>query len=148
METATQATVRPITELDINEIIQIDEKLRGRYSPEEWETRVGYYLRRDPEGSFVAELNGNVVGFMLGEIRSGEFGLSEPTGWIEVLGIDPDCQGKSLGTQLAEAMLARFKEQGAAAVRTLVDHEMPQIKKFFESLDFEEASITPLVKRL
>lgn len=148
METATEATVRPVTELDITEIVQIDEKIRGQYAPDEWETRVSYYIRRDPEGSFVAEVDGNVVGFMLGEVRSGEFGLSEPTGWIEVLGIDPDCQGKSLGTQLATAMLAHFKSKGATAVRTLVDHSMPQIKKFFQSLDFEEAEITPLVRRL
>lgn len=148
METATEATVRPITELDITEIVAIDEKLRGNYCPDEWETRITYYLRRDPEGSFVAEVDGKVVGFMLGEVRSGEFGLTEPTGWIEVLGIDPDCQGKSLGTQMADAMLAHFRSQGAVAVRTLVDHSMPSIQKFFQSLGFEQAAISPLVRRL
>lgn len=97
----------------------------------------------------MVEVEGQVVGFMLGEVRSGEFGLTEPTGWIEVLGLDPAFHGRSLGRQLAEAMLAHFRERGAVVVRTLVDHErMPGIKKFFESLDFEEASITPLAKRL
>ena len=75
--------IRPLTELDIGSVVRIDEKLLGRYRPAVWEGRVGYYLRRDPEASRVAEVGGRVVGFMLGEVRGGEFGQEEPTGWIE-----------------------------------------------------------------
>ena len=70
-ETAGEVRIRPVDELDIEEIAAIDEGIGGRYRPEVWEKRVFYYLRRDPEGSFVAEVGGKVVGFMLGEVRSG-----------------------------------------------------------------------------
>ena len=84
------AIVRPLDELDIGSIVRIDERITGTYRPEFWEQRVGYYLRRDPESSRVAEIDSKVVGFMLGDVRAGEFGLEEPSGWIERFGIDPD----------------------------------------------------------
>ena len=143
-ETAAELVIRTVDELDIEDIAGIDERLGGRYRPEVWEKRVFYYLRRDPEGSFVATADGKVVGFMLGEVRSGEFGMEEPTGWVEVLGVDPDHQGRAIGRRLAEAMLAHFRAQGAQKVRTLVDETMPQIERFFRSLGFEAAPVKAL----
>jgi L-amino acid N-acyltransferase YncA len=96
----------------------------------------------------VAELDGRVVGFMLGEVRSGEFGLEEPTGWIEVLGVDPDHRGRAVGRQMALAMLEHFRQQGARSVRTLVDEGMGGIARFFESLGFEPAGLRPFVRTL
>lgn len=140
--------IRPASELDLGAITAIDEKIGGDYRPEVWERRLGYYLRRDPEASVVAESDGEVVGFMLGELRSGEFGLDEPTGWVEVLGVDPDFRGQAVGRGLAEAMLEYFRRQGATTVRTLVDDERTDIRAFFASLGFEAASLRPFVKRL
>ena len=143
-----QMRIRPVDETDIGAVVDIDEKIDGRYRPEVWEGRIGYYLRRDPEASLVAEVNGKVVGFMLGEVRSGEFGLEEPTGWIEVLGVDPDFRGQAVGRRLAEAMLAHFRGKGAVTVRTLVDEKLAGIGQFFTSLGFEPAPLQPFVKRL
>jgi len=87
-----------------------------------------------------------VVGFMLGEMRSGEFGLEHPTGWIEVLGVDPDFRGRAVGRLMADAMLAHFRAQGATEVRTLVDEEqMGDVAGFFRSLGFEPAPLKPMV---
>ena len=143
-----EARIRPLDELDITAIVGIDEKIRGRYRPEVWERRIGYYLRRDPESCVVAESGGRVVGFMLGEIRSGEFGLEEPTGWIEVLGVDPDARGQAVGRRMAEAMLEYFRTQGAHSVRTLVDEDREELSGFFSSLGFEPASLRPFVRTL
>jgi len=140
--------VRPVDELDIDAITGIDEKIGGRYRPEVWETRIGYYLRRDPDSSVVAESDGRVVGFMLGEVRSGEFGLDEPTGWIEVLGVDPAHRGQAVGRRMAEAMFEHFRELGARSVRTLVDGEMEEIGSFFGSLGFQPSRLRPYERPL
>jgi ribosomal protein S18 acetylase RimI-like enzyme len=132
--------------MDITPIVGIDEKISGRYRPEVWERHVGYHLRRDPEGSVVAEWQGEVVGFMLGEVRSGEFGLEEPTGWIEVLGVDPGHRGKAIGRLMAETLLAHFKELGAHSVRTLVAEDASELSGFFASLGFQPANLRPFVK--
>ena len=145
---ATPIRIRPLDELDIGAIVGIDERIGGRYRPEVWERRIGYYIRRDPEASQVAEADGKVVGFMLGEVRSGEFGLEEPTGWIEVLGVDPAYRSSGVGRRLAEAILGHFRKQGATTVRTLVDEGMEEIARFFASLGFEPAPLRPFVKHL
>lgn len=146
--TPSEVRIRPMDELDISDIVAIDEKISGEYRPDVWEARAAYYLRRDPDGSLVADSDGTVVGFMLGEVRSGEFGLDETTGWIDQLGVDPDCRGQAVGRRLAEAMVVHFRELGATSVRTLVDEEMEGIRSFFSSLGFEPASLRPFVRRL
>ncbi len=145
---AAEVRIRSLEDTDLGDITTLDEKIGGSYRPEVWERRVGYYLRRDPEASAVADAGGRVVGFMLGEVRSGEFGLEEPTGWIEVLGVDPDLRGQAIGRRLAEHMLEHFRRRGAASVRTLVDEEMAGIATFFRRLGFEPAPLRPFVKRL
>ncbi|HVS04309.1 MAG TPA: GNAT family N-acetyltransferase [Thermoanaerobaculia bacterium] len=147
-ETATEVRIRPVDELDIGDIAAIDEKIGGRYRPEVWEKRVFYYIRRDPEASYVAEADGRVVGFMLGEVRSGDFGMEEPTGWVEVLGVDPDQRGQAVGRRLAEAMLSHFRQLGAVRVNTLVDDRMPQIESFFRALGFAPAPLKALALEL
>lgn len=141
-------SVRPVNETDIGDIVAIDEKISGKYRPEVWENRILYYLRRDPDSSVVAESQGRVVGFMLGEVRSGEFGLEEPTGWVEVLGVDPEARGGGIGRRLAEAMLAHFKAKGATTVRTLVDENMDGIAAFFRSMGFQPSRVMPFEKSL
>src|SRR5213594_1219448 len=129
--------VRPLDEFDIGRIVAIDERITGQYRPEIWERRVAYYLRRDPESSQVAEVDGRVVGFMLGDVHSGEFGIEEPSGWIERFGIDPDFRGRDLGRQLCDAVLKTFRARGAAAVRTLVDERDAGVAGFLAALGFK-----------
>jgi ribosomal protein S18 acetylase RimI-like enzyme len=149
MSVAAEApAVRSLSELDLDGIVRIAEKTRGRYEPDLWEDRVTYYLRRAPEGSLVAEVGGEVVGFMLGDIRSGEFGIEERSGWIEVLGVDPDAGGRGVGRALAEEMLARYRKAGVTVVRTLVDQSMPEVDAFFTRLGFELDTLRPYCKRL
>ena len=141
--------LRPITELDIEAVTEIDEKITGKYKPDDWERRFGYYLRRDPELSLVAEENGKVVGFMLGEVRAGEFGLEEPAGWIEVMGVDPECQGRSVGRELLQGMLENFRTRKAVAVRTLVDEEaQADLLTFFRKSSFQPTPLKTLEHRL
>lgn len=144
----SEVEVRGLDTADIGAVVTLDERISGQYRPEVWETRIAYYLRRDPEAALIAESDGRAIGFMIGEIRSGEFGLEEPTGWIEVLGVDPDFQGQAVGRRLAEAMLDHFRKSGAVSVRTLVDENMSDIASFFARLGFEPASLRPFAMKL
>ncbi|HEX4743679.1 MAG TPA: GNAT family N-acetyltransferase [Candidatus Limnocylindria bacterium] len=139
---------RPLTELDIEAVTRIDERVTGTYRPEAWEQRIGYYIRRDPESSQVAELAGNVVGFMLGEVRGGEFGLDEPTGWVEFFGVDPDARGRDVGSGLLDALLRHFRERGAQIARTIVADRDREIASFIGKMGFERAPLTAFERRL
>ena len=145
---ADDVVIRPMTELDIEGITRIDERITKQYRPEVWERRVGYYLRRDADSSQVAEVAGKVAGFMMGEVRGGEFGLDEPTGWIEFFGVDPDVRGRDLGRKLIDALLAHFRAQGAHIARTMVATRDEDIAGFLKAMQFTPAPLTALEKRL
>jgi ribosomal protein S18 acetylase RimI-like enzyme len=147
-DTQTGSRIRPLDELDIGAIVRIDERIGGRYRPEIWEQRVGFYLRRDPGASQVAEVDGTVVGFMLGDLRAGEFGLEEPSGWIERFGIDPDHRGRDLGRLMFEAMVAHFRAGGARTVRTLVDRKDTGVAGFLRALGLSTSPLEALEMRL
>jgi ribosomal protein S18 acetylase RimI-like enzyme len=140
--------IRPVTELDIEAICKIDEQVTGAYRPEVWEDRVMYYIRRDPDSSQVAEAGGRILGFMLGEVRGGEFGLEEPTGWVEFFGVDPDARDKGVGRSLIEAVLGGFKRRGAHVARTMVRSEDKDIDAFIRRNGFLPAPVAALEKRL
>jgi len=140
--------VRSISELDLDDIVRIGELTRNAYEPDLWEERVTYYLRRDPESSVIAEEGGRVVGFMLGDVRAGEFGLEEPSGWIEVLGVDPEAGGRGVGRAMGEEMLSRYRARGVRQVRTMVDDSMPEIARFFGALGFAPDTLRPFVRSL
>lgn len=136
--------VRPLDELDLGAITRIDERVTGEYRPDVWEERVGYYLRRDPEASRVAEVDGKVVGFMMGDIRQGEFGLEEPSGWIERFGIDPDFRGRDLGKRLFDAVVGHFRDNGVKTLRTLVNAEDKGIAGFLKAVGFVPSPLQAL----
>ena len=144
----TGTRVRSLDELDIGAIVRIDERITGIYRPEVWERRVGYYLRRDPDSSQVAEIDGRVVGFMLGDVRAGEFGLEEPGGWIERFGIDPDFRGRDLGKAMFAALTEHFRSRGANTVRTLADPREAGVSGFLAALGFSPAPLQALEIRL
>ncbi len=141
---AVNITVRPLSDTDIEDITRIDEKVGGVYRPDFWEDRVAYYLRRDPESSRVALVGDQVVGFMLGDIRGGEFGLEERSGWIERFGVDPDHRGKGIARQLFDALAAHFAGTGAKHLRTFVDSSQTDNAKFLAALGFGPSPLTAL----
>src|SRR5579859_1572154 len=143
-----EARIRQITELDIDGITRIDERITGRYRPDVWEQRVVYYIRRDADAPKVAELDGKVVGFMLGEVRGGEFGLEEPTGWIEFFGVDPSARGGGVGRRLTEALLEHFRARGAHIARTVVAARDTEIDTFLRAMGFAPAPLTALERTL
>jgi ribosomal protein S18 acetylase RimI-like enzyme len=145
---AEQIRIRSLTELDVARIVAIDERLTGVYRPEVWERRIMYYLRRDPDACQVAEMGGKVVGFMLSDLRGGEFGLEETSGWIERFGVDPDFQGRSIGRRLFEAVVDHMKRQGATAMRTLVEQSDSDLALFLRAVGFQNAPLTALEMRI
>ena len=138
----------PLDELDLDGIVRIDEKIGGQYRPDVWEQRVMFYVRRDPGASQVAEADGRVVGFMLGDCRAGEFGLERPSGWIERLGIDPAYRGQDLGRRMFDAMCAHFRAEGATSVRTLVDRGDVTLTGFLKAIGFGDSALTALERKI
>lgn len=142
-----EISLRPVTEKDVEAIIRIDAKITGRPRPEFWRKKIASYWDgsledlggRDPLSCRVAEVEDRVAGFMLGDIRTWAFGL-ERTGWIEVLGVDPQYRGLGIGRLLAEALFRHFKKNGVERVFTMVQTQDKDLLAYFKSMGFKQGS--------
>ncbi|HTR86671.1 MAG TPA: GNAT family N-acetyltransferase [Reyranella sp.] len=126
------ATIRPAQAADLEAISALDYRETGVAKPDYWRDMLA------PDRHFlVAETDdprrgGKLAGFIAGEIRAWEFG-QPAAGWVFAIQIDPKLRLKGVGTDLFEALVARFKERGVTRVRTLVDRKDHLILSFFRA---------------
>ena len=91
---------------------------------------------RDNGGlALVAEQDGDVIAYIVGEVRAWEFG-SPPTGWIYAVGVAPRSQGHAVGRRLVDAAREHFAALGVSSLRTMVRRENVELLRFFRSSGF------------
>ena len=86
--------IRAMNHSDIDRIVEIDTKVLGNSRPEYWEFKVEMVEKGSPMSSLVAEIDGRVVGFVIGDASGWEYGVPENIGWIDTIGMDPEYQKK------------------------------------------------------
>ncbi len=99
------------------------------------------------EASFVAELKGKVVGYMISYLFYGGFGI-EDSAWIAMFGIDPKFMGQGIGKELAEEIFRFYKEKGIKNIYTTVRWDSTDILSFFKTLGFDRSNFINLRKTL
>ena len=82
--------IRPLTIGDLDAIVEIDRKVLGKVRRDFWRKKIEPHNPRHPMSGLVAELEGKVIGFIVGEVSGWEFGIPETVGWISTIGVDPD----------------------------------------------------------
>jgi ribosomal protein S18 acetylase RimI-like enzyme len=91
--------------------VEIDKKILGKKRRAFWKRKITY-ADIYPRPALVAELNGKVVGFIMGYVSGWEFGVPDSIGWIDTLGVDPAYQRQGIGTALFCALINSFKHSG------------------------------------
>lgn len=108
---ALEVRIRKMTPEDVVEILAVDQKLAGKQRSPSWPQRVTRYLEMYyPPLCHVAEVSGHVVGFILGDIRGWEYALA-PSGWIDIMGVDPEYQGQGVGRRLIQAFAGECQQR-------------------------------------
>ena len=139
--------VRPITPDDLGKVASIQEAIIQRKVIPGWENLLKVNMAK-PDGIFLAaEVNGEVVGFFLGEVKHGHFGL-EHSGWIEMFGVDPKIMGRGVGRALAQTALQHFKEQGVTEIYTAVRWDSGDLLAFFKDIGFSLSDFINLKAKL
>jgi ribosomal protein S18 acetylase RimI-like enzyme len=139
-------TVRRMSPQDTESVLKINEKITGRPHEAQWESRIIDLLARNPLGCLVAEVDGKVAGFVLGDIRGWEFAIPK-SGWIEIVGVDPDFQGKGVARALIGKLGLFFRNHNVEQVLTMVNWNDAGLVGFFRALGFERSEFIVLEKK-
>lgn len=138
-------TVRRMTVQDAPAVLRINEKITGKPFEAQWESRIVNSVSSNPLGCLVAEKDGEVAGFIFGDIRGWEFAIPK-TGWIEIVGVDPAMQGKGVARALIEKLHLYFRNHNVERVMTMVNWNDGGLVGFFRSFGFERSDFIVLEK--
>lgn len=136
--------IRPLVENDLDGIVKIDEKVLGESRKDYWERKLESLGTKSAPTSFVAEVEGNVVGFILGDISGWEFGVPDTIGWIDTIGVDPVYQKRGLAKALANELIRSLKAVGVKTIYTLVSWNDWDLLQFFHAMGFNRGDMINL----
>ena len=136
--------IRQLEKEDQGAIVEIDEKVLGENRRDYWVRKLESMNSRSSQVSLVAEVEGRVVGFILGDVSGWEFGVPETIAWIDTLGIDVGYQKKGLATSLANELIKRLKSLGVKTVYTLVNWQDWDLLQFFHAMGFTRGDLINL----
>jgi predicted N-acetyltransferase YhbS len=133
-----EVTIRLLRPDDLDAVVAIDEKITGAARPQYYRLKLDSAGAHDAQisTSLVAEADGKVVGFLMGTLFFGEFGIPESSAVVDTLGVDPGCQDRGAGGALFDQFLANMKVAGVEKIYTLVDWKDFGLLKFFGNMGF------------
>ena len=120
---------------DIDAIVDIDRRVIGKSRLDYWEKLVPQNPQY-PFSSLVAEFEGKVIGFVVGEVSGWEFGVPDTIGWLSIIGVDPDYQHKGVARRLSQEFVKNLKTIGVSVIYTLVNWNDWDLLKFFRAMGF------------
>lgn len=130
---AQQPKMRVMKPSDLDAIVRIDEQVARQNRREYYERKLAVVLdmTHTINSSLVAEIDGKVVGFIMGDIYFGEFGIPETSATIDTLGVDPALQHHGIAGDLMEQFIMNMKAAGVNKIYTLVNWEDFALERFF-----------------
>ena len=87
--------------------------------------------------SLAAEVDGTLVGFLLGRMYYGEFGVPEPVAIIDTIIVDPAFGGRRVGSALVQQLARNLQSLRIETIRTKVDWESQDRLRCFAKQGFK-----------
>ena len=157
----TNVRIRPLREADIEAIIEIDAEISGEGKPGFWRGLLTLYepAEEDPATGAagephanptylceVAEIDGQVIGFVLGDLQAWQFGIPR-CGRIIAIGVRPAHRRDGVASRLARELLEGFRKMNLPVVQCLVKSGDP-LGEFFSAMGFAESPWMTMEKSL
>ena len=139
--------IRKLTKEDAAPIKHISSSIAYRSAGIDYEKLVEEEVKKPLTGSFVAEINGQVVGYVISYILSGIFGI-EKSGWIALIGVDPKYMDQGIGKRLADEIFQFYKGIGINNIFTTVRWDSTDLLSYFKTLGFDRSSYINLSKTI
>jgi len=140
-------TIRKLIKEDVHEISAIYGGIIQKPVHPDFSKLIEKHAQSEEDVCLVAELDGQVVGFMISYILTLGFGI-EKSAWIATLGVKPEYMGQDIGKKLAQKIFAYYQSEGIQNVYTSVRWDSPDLLSFFKTLGFDRSNFINLRKSI
>jgi len=142
--------IRTVKADDCPRLVKMDEEISGRRRSAWYEGKIRRALHdTDLHISLGAEMDGILVGALLGSLDYGEFGKPEPVAILDTVLVDRDFSRRGVGTAMLDQLLKNLRGLGISRLRTEVDWSDRDLIAFFGQArqDLVDAMETPSLIR-
>ena len=99
--------------------------------------------------SLAAEVDGKVIGFILGSASGWEYGIPENVAWIDTLGVRNEYKKKGIReTPLSKRCSSMFKKVGVDTIYVFVDWKKWDLLQFFDKMGFKRGDMINLEMKI
>lgn len=135
-----EVIVRSLQAADEEAVIAIDARHTGRRREEFFRQKLRQaFVDTGIALSLAAEVDGRVVGFLLARVYYGEFGITERTAVMDVIGVHPDVAGQRVGAALLAQLRTNLRGLGIRLLQTEVAWENLGLLAFLHHEGFAPA---------
>jgi ribosomal protein S18 acetylase RimI-like enzyme len=132
--------IRRMMRSDIDSVLAIDRKIGGGRGLITYRDMVAI----DPGGaldlSFISEVDGKVVGFILARLTYAGVPFTE-VALIQAIVVDPEYQRRGIASRLVNALLGYCHGEGINMIRAVLDEHNADLKRFFQRLGFRRSEL-------
>jgi len=136
---------------DFDAVVGIDGKVLKDSRPEYYKMKFEkLFESKDylPVSLVAEEEDGTVVGFVIGELYMGEYGIFQEAATLDTIGVDPHYQHKGIGEQLINEFVDHLRKVGVQKINTLVGWNDSKLIHFFSSNQFSPSKTINLERSL
>lgn len=143
---ADEIIVRPLRQDDFDHVVRIDREHFGGERANYFARRITIALDSSEQVviSLVAEVAGEVAGFIMGELSLGGFGIPESTASVDSIGIATGFGKRGVGSALIESFIRNARVAGVEKLYTRVMWNNLPLISFFDSVGFVPAQMINL----
>ncbi|UCF94530.1 MAG: GNAT family N-acetyltransferase [Desulfobacterales bacterium] len=148
---ASSIKIRLMKADDFDAVVGIDAQLIQASRPEYYKMKFEKLFRSKDylPASLVAEQeDGTVVGFVMGEIYMGEYGIFQEEATLDTIGVDPSYQHQGIGKQLMNEFMDHLRNVGVQKINTLVAWNNSKLIHFFSANQFSPSKTINLERSL
>jgi ribosomal protein S18 acetylase RimI-like enzyme len=136
-----KVNIRRMERSDIHEVLTLDRIIRGsKRDVISYDDIAAADPGTAPDLSFVAEVDGKIIGFSINRSTYLMVPLTEVC-IIHAIFIHPDYQGRGIGRKLIQAILYHCQTEDIGTVRALIPEGNKELQSLFERQGFQRSPI-------
>lgn len=143
--------IRLMRNEDFDAVVGIDRKITRESRRQYYELKFDKLFKSKDyvPASLVAEdEDGAVVGFVMGELYLGEYGILQEEATLDTIGVDPDFQHQGVGERLMQEFMEHMRSLGVEKINTLVHWNDTGLIRFFSANNFSPSKTINLERVL